>query len=846
VPQKRRRRTQHVGPQTRSSPAMATPVASPASAIFPATAERTNATISQAPRPVAPARRQPDSRAAALAGRTGQFAVSVESLLWMLLIAAAAVSRFWDLGYRTLHHDESLHVYYSWKFMTGEIPYEHNPLMHGPFLFASNALVYFLFGESNYTSRMLPALVGVLLVAAPWMLRGGEFLGRWGALAAGFMLFISPAFLYYTRFIRHDPYTSLGSVILCIAIFHYLHQPRRRWMIVAFATVAILLANHEIIFAILLVFVAVLWGALLATRLRPLIPIHLVAAGAAMLILLARRVLDWASLPAIPWKSPSPEKTRHFYSELIQNPLIISVLLLGVGFVLACGLTLRRQARMRATEGGGGALEALFGNARPGSVSYGVLHALRDPEGLAIGAVVMLGIFFGLFTTFFTSPRGFQSSTFATNGTLLYWLGQQGERRGNQPWFYFITEGLQYEWLAIFLGVAGLILTGVLLVRHVLGNEASRAAARDPLFPVFLGSWLVFMFLVLSWAGEKMPWLITHITLPAFLLGGLVVNTVVEGASAWLRSRDAAAGARRMRPTLALAAALVAIAGSGFFLSSRMTYGRWNQLSENLWERTIPRTTLDDWWMLALPPLAALTLIGFAVLRMGARRAAYGTLIGALAVMTLFQVHAGFWMTYFNGDGANDTLIYNTVGSDVTQLSNDLNEMSQLIYGDASMPVIYDNCTAWPLNWNLRDLPNRRLQATVAATDQNPPPVVIGVPKAWDKDCSMPPEIEGYTIQQYTFRWHEPEAEIYRRFAIAPELAPGLSAWGSERSPHGPGAIIDSVWNSTAQLADPAGQQRLFRLLMFREMPAGVTRYRVNVYIRNDTLAYYNAVRYGE
>ncbi|MBA2247682.1 MAG: hypothetical protein H0W23_06100 [Chloroflexia bacterium] len=459
---------------------------------------------------------------------------------------------------------------------------------------------------------------------------------------------------------------------------------------------------------------------------------------------------------------------------------------------------------------------------------------------------MILSIFFTLFTTFFANPRGFQSSTFAANGTLLYWLGQQDVQRGEQPWFYFITEGLQYEWLAIFLGVAGLIFTGVLVGRYMLGTGVARAASRSPLFPVFLSAWLVFMFLVLSWAGEKMPWLITHITLPAFLIGGLVLNTVVEGASAWLRSHDAAAGAHWMRPALALAAGLVAIAGSGFFLSSRMTYGRWNQLSENLWERTVPAATLNDWWMLALPPLAALALIGFAVRRMGARRAAYGTLIGALAVLTLFQVHAGFWMTYFNGDGANDTLIYNTVGSDVTQLSNDLNEMSHLMYGDDSMPVIYDNCTAWPLNWNLRDLPNSRVQATVAATDQTPPPVVIGVPKSFDSDCSMPLEIEGYTIQQYTFRWHEPESEIYRRFAIAPELPPARSAWGSASKPHGPGAIVNSVWSSTTQIADPAGQQRLFRLLAFREMPAGVTRYRVNVYIRDDALAYYNAVRYGE
>ncbi|MBA2247681.1 MAG: hypothetical protein H0W23_06095, partial [Chloroflexia bacterium] len=129
------------------------------------------------------------------------------------------------------------------------------------------------------------------------------------------------------------------------------HHPQRRWMIVAFATVAILLANHEIIFAILLVFVAVLWGALLATRLRPLIPVHFLAGAAGILILLARGVFDWAPLPLIPWDTPTPENTRHYYSELIQHPLVISVLLLGAGFVVACGLMLRRQARANGGEG---------------------------------------------------------------------------------------------------------------------------------------------------------------------------------------------------------------------------------------------------------------------------------------------------------------------------------------------------------------------------------------------------------------------------------------------------------------------------------------------------------------
>src|SRR5699024_8030460 len=47
-------------------------------------------------------------------GGERRFAFTVEQALWAVLVLAAILTRFWDLGYRVLHHDESLHAYYSW------------------------------------------------------------------------------------------------------------------------------------------------------------------------------------------------------------------------------------------------------------------------------------------------------------------------------------------------------------------------------------------------------------------------------------------------------------------------------------------------------------------------------------------------------------------------------------------------------------------------------------------------------------------------------------------------------------------------------------------------------------
>lgn len=777
-----------------------------------------------------------DQPAATVSG----FRLTVQSVVWIGLLIAAAVTRFWDLGYRTLHHDESIHTYYSWFFATGEIPYQHNPLSHGPFLFHANALVYALFGGSDATSRFLPALTGVLLVGAPWLLRGRRFLGPWGAIVAGFLLLISPSFLYYTRYIRHDPYTCLGALILCIAIFRYLERPQRRWMITAFVSLAFLLTNHEIVFAIVLGFIIVLWAALLLGRFRPLIPVHVVAAVLVGAVLALRNRFGWSPLPEIPWENPSPQQQSLFYERLFSNPLVISLLVIGAGFLVACFGVLWMKSRPRMPDQS--RLDALLGDSPEGSLERGVLNALRDPVGLLSGTIVAPFIFFGLFTTLFTNLDGIASSTFATDGTLLYWLGQHDVRRGSQPWFYFITESLQYEWLAVFFGTAAVAVVGGRLIRAALRGGSSPRL----LFSVLVSFWAVFLFLVLSWAGEKMPWLNMHFLLPGFLVVGVIANDVIEGGLAWSRSRNGEDG--RRRAGLILTSSLVALAGGWFFLASRLTYGTFTGIGSS-GGREITQTASGQWWALALLPTIGLLLTGVCWWSLGSRWTAYSVLAATVVVMSLYQVHAGFRLAYLDGDIARDTLIYNTTTPDVKRMRADLGELSLLAFGDDRLTMGYDTCAAWPLTWYFRDVPDAsRINESRLDNPAELPDVVIGVPEAWDRsrDCYMPEEIEGYTSFTNVLRWHEPESQIYRQFAIAPELDPASSAWGLASNPHGPGDIIASVWSSITELADPAGQQRLFRLLMFRELPAGLNTYEYKLYIRDDLVPYYNDVRYGE
>ncbi|MBI2755499.1 MAG: TIGR03663 family protein [Chloroflexi bacterium] len=161
------------------------------------------------------------------------------------LVLVALALRLWDLGAKALHHDESLHAVYSWYLYVGR-GYVHDPMMHGPFLFITNALTYFVVGVNDFTARLMPALFGTVLVGLPWLLRNE--IGRGGAVAAAAMLAISPSFLYYSRFLRQDIYVDVFTLLMVIGVFRYLATGLHRWFYTAVVATALLFATKEDVF----------------------------------------------------------------------------------------------------------------------------------------------------------------------------------------------------------------------------------------------------------------------------------------------------------------------------------------------------------------------------------------------------------------------------------------------------------------------------------------------------------------------------------------------------------------------------------------------------------------------
>ena len=180
-----------------------------------------------------------------------------EILVYAVLVGLAVLTRFWDLGTRAMHHDESIHAFFALDFLG---VYEHNPLTHGPFQFFGINLFFNVFGESEVTARGLAAVSGVVVVGLPFFLR--NYFGRWTCMLAGLMLLLSPTVLYFTRFVRNDAYMAVWTLLLIVLLWKFSTIRKARYLYAAAGVLSLAFATKEnafILMVILVGFFFLLW-----------------------------------------------------------------------------------------------------------------------------------------------------------------------------------------------------------------------------------------------------------------------------------------------------------------------------------------------------------------------------------------------------------------------------------------------------------------------------------------------------------------------------------------------------------------------------------------------------------
>ena len=637
----------------------------------------------------------------------------IEPLFYVVLTIAAASTRLWDLGLRAYHHDESLHAYYSWVLYTGG-GFMHNPLMHGPLLFHVTALGYFLFGDNLTAPRVFPALFGTALVLMPLLLR--DRLGKYGTMATCLLIAISPSMFYFSRFIREDIFTLVFELGFIMSIWRYIDTRKNRYLYTLAASLALLFSTKEtsyITLAMMGSFLVLWWAQGIGLQ-------------------WSRKLFRRQAAPSAPNTGP-PDRKAGFLTRLppqagmalLMGTLVlplVSALLgflaqhFGGGVILVNGANNWQSGAVGSPVGGQTAF-LIAGVIAISLFAFSVLLGLAWKPGIwGICFAVFWGIFLFLHTTMFTNMVGVGSGVWQG---LAYWISQQSVERGGQPWYYYLIMlplyetlpfaigiiacaiaigrlGERYAFAALFIAAAaGLLaaaiytLTGTkalyapLAVGFVLLVWLALRSGAD-VFDWFLIYWVGMTFILYVVAGEKMPWLITHMALPLAFLSGKYMGRMLVGL-------DWGSAARSGGPFALVLVPVVLLAIRAMTLSAQ-----WHRMPLGIWAFVVP----------LIVAVGAILLGVWLWMRVG--RGAFLRLaaLSTIALLGLFTIRSGFEAAFVHSDVPVEMLVYTQTSPEVGDFFRQVDQTAKETGKGKDLHILIDTGGAgfgWPAYWYLRN-----------------------------------------------------------------------------------------------------------------------------------------------
>jgi uncharacterized protein (TIGR03663 family) len=327
-----------------------------------------------------------------------------EIAFYLALVIVALTMRLWQLGERAVHYDECIHLGCAWNICSNPFGWCLDAWTHGHFQFIGTAL-FFRFGQSDFTARILPVIFGTAIVVLPYFLR--RQLGRWGAMAAAVMLTLSPLFMYYSRYARDDIYIAFFTLLLVVCIWNYVDSKKSRWLYIGAATLSFSFCAMEITYiniAIIALFLLVTSGREIASRVRKKLDLKDASPQLELLILLG--TLSLPLFGAFVNLLPGVDLGQDMSSPW-------SIVIVCMLFAISAAIGLR-----------------------------------WSPRRWIISAGIFYSIFVLEYTIFFTSPRGAVTGLW---GNVAYWVSQHGVARGSQPNFYYVMLIPIYEFLPVIL-----------------------------------------------------------------------------------------------------------------------------------------------------------------------------------------------------------------------------------------------------------------------------------------------------------------------------------------------------------------------------------------------------------
>jgi predicted membrane-bound mannosyltransferase/sugar lactone lactonase YvrE len=714
------------------------------------------------------------------------FKLTWETGLLALLLLAAVITRFYGLGDRTMSHDETTHVVFSWQLYQGD-GYMHDPLSHGPFQFHLLALSYFLFGDNDFTARAPQALFSVLTVLFVWW-GFRRYLGRIGALLAAAFFLISPFMLYYGRYARNESWVALFGLVMLWGILRYLDRGENKYLYVLTAALALHFASKETAFIYAAQALLFLGGLFLLRVFNwrgskgdgNARTIFFIAVILGIVFLGLAFTAEQVSGVLQPGTVSSSEVNEPVIAdEAVESAAsggtgVLAIILGGLGLItlgaslviLARGYGWKRVRQERSF----GLLAFLFALVLPHmgafplkllapsltysyykgvftTTNWGALGASPDFSNILllifivilmfiasaiVGALwnpkqwlINMGIFFAIFIPLFTTMFTNSLGIFTgLVGSLGYWLEQQAVQRGNQPQYYY--WGVQvpvYEYLA---ALGTLLAIGLGFRLSLRSRKEKRKPAAENSHLRLPESRRLGLTLFVFWSGSALffyTW--AGEKMPWLTVHIALPMLLLAGwALGWIIKHVDWAPLVKPRSLFMIASLAIAILATLDLISILLGTRPPFQGMEQAQLQASLR-------FMFTAILLAGSVIAFFALRARENWAAHQSrrvlVMLAFAGLALLTARTAFRAAYINYDVATEYLVYAHMARGPKEMMEQLEELSLRLTDSLDIRVAYDNETNYPLWWYLRNYPNKIYY------DQNPsaslreaPVIIVG------------------------------------------------------------------------------------------------------------------------
>jgi predicted membrane-bound mannosyltransferase/sugar lactone lactonase YvrE len=676
--------------------------------------------------------------------------INLYHILVVLIIILTIFSRLTGLGTRVMSHDEVNHVVPAFDLFSGR-GYRHDPVTHGPFQFPLMALSYFLFGDSDFTSRLPHALFSIATVLFILLLYK-RYLGKYGAIAAAVFFMISPFMLFYGRYARNDAICAFWGVASFYVLLRYFETGLSKYLLMLAVLLSLNFSTKEtayIFTAQLIIFVFILvvmeifksrWEKRKRQKflLINMVLVGVIAASIAVSVFFVKIAGQQIQNGQVVLSLGIPGQSYDFSALIslaitlikltfpILIPLIFSLGLLVFikpilnweylkdsrvfpVFILAVTFVLPLLAPFLVIFSGQNPVA--YNEPFPVLIDYiyiayffglsVIIGTIWDEKNWWKYALVFFAIYITLFSTFFTNTVGILTGMI---GSLGHWLAQQDVARGGQPSYYFAFILIPiYE----FLGAFGTILAFYFGFKQrsfwsksqndSVENEVdpSESGVR-PLLPIpaIFIFFTIISLIAYTLAGEKMPWLTVHIAFPLLLTAGWSFEKTIQLYLFQEKNKE-----YRWMRFLTLVSFMIFVI----------------LMLAQIWGNHAPfqgktQVQLQDTnYFLFL--IILITLSGYFLFKQYRRFPATNIFSSAMIVIYLLlgilTARASYRASFINFDYPYEFLVYAHAADGPKIVLNQIEEISKRTTKGLDIKVAYDNHGLYPYWWYLRNYPNK-------------------------------------------------------------------------------------------------------------------------------------------